>query len=386
MVLEQLYYAKASSIIRDQLLFEPEISRKATFIEANLVDPALTIESFYRLFRVVKIRKGRAALSETILYDPIITVEDECVRFETFSYDVANYACLTLDSSAFSGINQWERGQTNVDFTPDFINALRNSPLGSVKSIKVNPDSFNVITDDSEIIEKKVELPENWKVALDNLREYMVPADSHNKLKDLAVFVRETPFSPYVKKYAELEEGWIPREGWRFIRMSLRGGLGEITFGKTDNEILRFDGRQNPKYEAIRDNRMLRLLKSYLLQVTQRYGNVWEVQGGGRSHMVQKKGASYTCDCKDNRYGNTTCKHVRAVLKPKVRVFPVSKDEWNVITRSTKGLDKHTVTFSDMHFQCTCKEFLATNICQHIVEILEVEEDFQYDELKQDLS
>ena len=89
------------------------------------------------------------ALSERLgarRYDPIITVQDNQIQFEAFSNDMTNYACLVLDEEAFTNVHQWEVGQTNVDFTPEFINNIRKAGSGNIRSIAVDPDGFYVDT------------------------------------------------------------------------------------------------------------------------------------------------------------------------------------------------------------------------------------------------
>ncbi len=389
MVVESLFYVQNSLLAGPNVLLEPEIKHSPTFFNAELVDPALIIESFYRLFRVIKIRTGRQALSETRRlwnYDPIITVDDEGLQFETFSNDVTHYACLMLEKTAFKNVKEWQAGQTNVDFTPTFIEKLRAAGPKVVRSLEVDPKGFSVHADQEKLTEKKVDMPANWRIALDNIRTFVDPNDSVSKLEKPDQFVQGTPFGPYVKKYATLDVGWVPREGWKFALMQLRNNLGTIIMGATDTPTARFDGRQNPKYAAIRDMGTLRALKSYLLKVGQLHGTVWEVEGGGRKHIVQKQGTIVTCDCPDFRYGRKTCKHVRAVFKPQVRLDKLGEDEWRIITRDNAGIDKHTVSFKDQKFTCTCKEYNNTNICFHIVEVLQVEKDFQFNELLQDLT
>lgn len=386
MIVEQLLYAMPSDLVTGQLVLQPEITKTKTFFNGELVDAALVVESFYRLYRIIRIRTGRAALSQITSFDPIITVHDENITFETFSNDVTNYACLTLEKSAFQNISNWIEGQTNVDFSPTFIKQLRGSSANAVKAIKVDPEGFSVDAGSSDLHEKKVTLPENWKIALDHIRDVHDSSNSISALDDPIKFVKNTVFGPFLRKFSSVSEGWIPKEGWQFARLDLRGNLGDVIIGTTGDVTKRFDGRENPKYEAIRDIGTLRLLKSYLLTVEKIHGNTWEVSGGGKVHLVQKRGTSYACDCKDSRYGNTTCKHVHAVIKPKMRILNVGEDKWRVITMAGKKLDKHTVAFKNMKFSCTCNEFKNTNICLHVVEILKHEEDFQFNELVEDLT
>ncbi len=386
MITEEFRYARLSALVAGAVVLEPDLTCNPTFFQCDLADPAIIVESLYRIYRIAKIHAGRQALATPKFRDPIITVDEGRVKFEAFSLDMTRYASIAFNEHAFNNVKVWNRGQTNIDISPAFITALRSTELGRVNSIRVDPDAFTVHADDADLVEKKVELPKNWTIALDNLRGFTTPSGDSLPIKDPASVVNMTPFNAFVGPFATVEEAWQPREGWQFARLSLRSGLGEACVGTTVNLTERFDGRQNPRYEAIRDLGMLRLLKSFILVVDRVHGDVWQVTGGGRTHVVQKRGASYTCDCKDTRYGPTTCKHVRAVTKPKSRVIKQSSNTWRLITQDGRELATDVVNFTGQRFTCTCKEFAKTNICQHVVEVLEAEEDFQFKELVEDLT
>jgi len=398
MVVESLLYLQNSSLNASTIILEPEITHSPTLFDADLIDPSLTIECFYRLFRVVKISKGRMTLSESLpqrRYDPIITVEDNQIQFEAFSNDMANYACVILDEEAFTNVHQWELGQTNVDFTPEFINDIRKAGSYNIRSIAVDPDGFYIDTHEETFYEKKVELPENWEIGLDNLRIIKDPQNMHQGMSQPSLFLKNTPFGPFCnQKFAKLQEGWTTKEGWGFVKLNLKKNLGHVIVGSTSTPIARFDGRQNPKYTAVRSNRMLRTLKSYLLQSKKVGSSNWEVKGSnsGKISFVEMSYGRYRCSCEDFKYRsggrpNFQCKHIRCVLKPNLDVRNISECEWNVYELSPEGKPgrKFSVEFNNQKIICSCSEYEKYNICNHIIEVLKVEKDFQFEELKQDL-
>jgi hypothetical protein len=386
MITEEFRYARLSELVANAVILEPDLTHESTFLQCDLVDPELFIESLYRIYRIARIHAGRQPLSYHKVRDPIITVEESAVRFEAFSLDMTNYAALSLNENAFTNVKSWTSGQTNIDLSPAFIAALRANGPARVNTISIDPDAFKVKAEESELIEKKIDLPPNWTMALDNIRGFAAEGVERVDIEEIDSVVNLTPFKPFAGPFATVQEAWVPREGWQFTRLALRSGLGEAYIGRTVSKTDRFDGRQNPRYEAIRDLQMLRRLKSFILVVERVYGDVWQVSGGGRVHVVQKRGPTYTCDCKDSRYGPTTCKHVRAVTKPRARIIALGPNSWRVITQEGKQLDTNLVELDGMKFTCTCKDFGKTNICQHVVEVIEKEEDFQFDELVEDLS
>lgn len=398
MIVESLLYLQNSSLNASTIILEPEITHSPTLFDADLIDPSLIIECFYRLFRIVKISKGRMAFSEKLAprrYDPIITVEDDQIQFEAFSNDMTNYACLVLDEEAFTNVHQWELGQTNVDFTPDFINNIRKAGSSNIRSIAVDPDGFYVDTHQESFYEKKVELPENWEIGLDNLRNIKDNSTNFQVISQPSTFIKDTPFGPFCnQKFGKLTQGWKTEDGWGFARLNLRNDLGHVVFGSTSSLINRFDGRQNPKYEAVRSNRMLRSLKSYFLQSTKLSSNRWEVKGSksGETRYVEKGYGEFRCSCEDFKYRSRgrfgfQCKHIRCVLKPDLDVHAINDSEWHVYELSSDGKlgRKFTVEFDNQKITCSCSDYNKYNICNHIIEVLKVEKDFQFEELKQDL-
>lgn len=387
MIIESLYYLEPSKLT-SAIILQPEIKQSKTYFEAELIDPTLIIESFYRLHRILKIRKGRQALTEHLIlyFDPFITIQAETVNFEVFSYDCTHYAKLELEADAFKNIKEWKEGVTNVDFTPEFIKQIRSAKGSERNVIKVDPKGFEVEFDESSVFEKKIEMPDNWKIAFENIRKYSNQEENIKELENPLDYVKTTPFGPFLKEFAKVGEGWTLSEGWRFAELKLRKGLGALIVGSTESETQRFDGRENPRYAAVRDFRMLRSLKSYLLTVTPLTGLTWEVKGSKTKHIVHKKGRSYHCDCGDAIYGGSYCKHIRAIVKPKNRVLSKEGDKWTVITKLSNSIEKNDVVLENSKFTCTCWEYRKLNICHHIISILEKEEDFQFEELLEDLT
>ncbi len=405
MVVETLLYLQTSNLNATSVILQPEITHKPTFIDADLVDPQLTIECLYRIFRTVRIRAGRQTLSESLTprlrstrwyrYDPIITVQDNEVQFEAFSNDMTHYCCITLNETSFKNIHDWELGQTNVDFTPEFITNLRKAGPAKIKSLAVDPEGFYVDTEKESYHEKKVELPENWTIGLQNLRDLRISEERGNVLESPKLLVSKTPFGPLCNlKLATVEEGWIPRENWQFVKLNLKDQLGDVIIGKTSQPFERFDGRQNPRYDIIRSSRLLRKIKSYFLETTKVSAGYWKVKGSssGKIRTVQRVGNWFTCDCEDFQYRSRgrpgfQCKHIRTVLKPQVDIISLDGDTWEVyeLDQSGRPLQKYCVTCQDQKITCDCSEYKKLNICYHIIKVLEHEKDFQFNELKRDI-
>ncbi|MHA1745657.1 MAG: SWIM zinc finger family protein [Promethearchaeota archaeon] len=395
MVLETLLYHQNSALLASTILLEPELTHNPLFLDVRLADPALAVECFYRLFRIIKIRTGRTPLAgiNTIRrYDPIITVRDESVSFETFSFDMTHYSCLVMEPKAFETINNWEEGETNVDFTPEFIKNIRSAGRNQVQGLQLDAESFQVNRETDSVIEKKVELPENWHLALKNIQKYAYPDQAEKPLKNPQSFIQTTPYGPFIKQYAKVELGWQAANNWQFAQMDLRKDMGYVIVGSTTKSSDRLDGRVNPLYQIIRNKRMLRQVKSYLLDATlvsTPNNRKWKVTGSGNTHYVSEiEQGRHECDCKDFQYRGSRCKHIQAVEKPSLTITPLSDCEWKVSENVTNqsSSQSYEVTYTGSKCSCSCVDYAHTQICRHIVKILRHQNDFQFNEFLQDFS
>ncbi len=394
MVLEELLYLQNSKFLESAIVLQPELTKSKMLFEADLVDPGLVIECFFHLFEVVKIKTGRNPLhTERQSHDPIITVRPRSIQFETFSYDMTNYASMVFNRSAFTNINYWETGVTNVDFTPKFINNLRRAGRSKVKSISVDPEGFGVdISDRESLYEKKVELPENWEIALDRLRKYV---KSRRQRRSSPGFLRDQFRLFAQSNIGRHEVSWNPKHGFSFSRYKFRKDLGYAVLGSTSDITQRMDGRKNPRYMAIRSEQMLKTIKTYILYSESTGEDEWAVYTNKAKFKVFKDSDNiFRCNCPDyifrgkaKGHHNYQCKHIMAVLKPKLDIVLDGEDKWKVHTLGEgKILENNIVEFRNLNFICTCKESKRFNLCPHIVEVMRNTEDFQFKELLEDLS
>ncbi len=403
MVEETLLYSQYSTLVPTNglVLMQPELTHNPLFLDAQLTDPALIISAFSQIYEVNIIRTGRDVISDAIhttrprrtvpwsgyyRYDPIITVEDDSMSFETFSQDMTTYTSLVLEEDAFKNVEHWEQGQTNVDFTPEFIKSLKKAGPKKLQKLQLDKEGFQIDLEDESIIEKKVELPDNWKIALKYLQKYANPKKAIADLDNLSSFVRGTPYGSFISGgFASIEDGWKSPNNWNFAQINLRSDIGYVIIGATADGFQRLDGRVNPNYDVISKKRQVRQVKSYLLDAKQIGKDSWEVTGSGRLHYVRKVGSNYQCDCGDFVYRHTRCKHIRAVLRPQIKFTEVSGDEWKVDEmKNEKIAATESICFDGMKYFCSCADYRESNLCKHLTEFLKERKDYQFDELVED--
>lgn len=134
------------------------------FFEGRLANPQRTAELLRSVMTVVQSRFHiPAAMLGRILAeaDPVVTANDDRLRFEGFSACCGAYARLDLLADAFDG-DVRGRGTTNVDFNQPMLAALARVKRTDDVSLAVGADRVVLKQQTSDVVEKKVKLPARW--------------------------------------------------------------------------------------------------------------------------------------------------------------------------------------------------------------------------------
>lgn len=134
------------------------------FFEGQLRDAKHTADMLRALMTVVRSRFHiPAAMLQRILAesDPVVTANDDRLRFEGFSACCGAYARVDLLEDSFEGEVQG-RGTTNVDFNQPMLAALARIRSNDEVGLAVGADKVVLQKSDSEVVEKKVALPVRW--------------------------------------------------------------------------------------------------------------------------------------------------------------------------------------------------------------------------------
>lgn len=134
------------------------------FFEGRATRPRLTAELLLALMEVVRARYHIPAPMLAMLggvADPVVTCNDDCLRFEAFSGCAGVYARIDFLLEAVE-TDSFGRGTTNVDFHAPTIAALAHVRDSERLSLGVGAKRFELETSDEHIIEKKVALPVRW--------------------------------------------------------------------------------------------------------------------------------------------------------------------------------------------------------------------------------
>ncbi len=398
----ELKYKRPSRLQQTEVVFlEPEVSQSQFFFQAEIADSQLIAELFYRLHRVAAIRTGRIPISDNVVgsgsrarrgwrsrwwyYDPIITVQNDFVEFETFSLDMGTYAKIYFREDAFKNVEHWEVGVTNVDFSKEFISRIRNAK-GSLRNMLIDPEGLEIQSDTESMLEKKIPLPESWEVGLEKIRTGLKDYKSDFDVKDSnhQNIINRTPFSQtFMRSFTRERKVWQHDKGWNVIELALRRKQGHLTIATTPTAQDRFDGRKNINFEVVKNAKGLRGVKSYFLRVEALDATHYRIVGDTIPHFVTHERGKWTCDCPDYwQRGVNNCKHIHAVKLPNLMVIGVSENEWAVIDNKRE----YAVRLRQNEYICECNEFKKYNLCHHIASVQRKQEDYQFKEIKQDFT
>jgi hypothetical protein len=96
-----------------------------------------------------------------ILRDPVVTSNEDRLRFESFSGCCGVHARLDLLPAALES-RPATSGTTNVDFNDRMIAALAAACVGGPMLMHVGADEVAVTTESASAVERRVPLPERW--------------------------------------------------------------------------------------------------------------------------------------------------------------------------------------------------------------------------------
>ncbi|MDG2222209.1 MAG: SWIM zinc finger domain-containing protein [Rubripirellula sp.] len=134
------------------------------FFQGRLNTPRRAAGLLRSLMTVVKSRFHiPPAMLERILAeaDPVVTANDDRLRFEGFSACCGVYARIDLLNNAFEG-SPSGRGTTNVDFNQPMLTALASIKQTDNVSLAIGSDQVVLKRTADQVIEKKVKLPIRW--------------------------------------------------------------------------------------------------------------------------------------------------------------------------------------------------------------------------------
>lgn len=292
-----LQYNKNSQLLqsetKDHLLIGTNILRQEVNFKAKIKDTLMFREAFITLYEVVSgdfsykpkdrsaylayqaMKKQTSSASDWearqayfdwlmrndidtwFILDPVISVFEDQINFEVFSKDEGAYAMLSISKEAFELNDTLKCGTTNIDFSKEFISAIRQIRSHKETYLDISGEKVEVETkkenqSENKIIEKKIKLPDSWlrgflQVQSASLLSYskfdMKPIDLYNVIRHLSLNKDKKKGGRAIR--IELIPGELPRlvlEPWNIVIQT----SGNIYKGSRP-EIVRLWGRKRLK-------------------------------------------------------------------------------------------------------------------------------------------
>jgi hypothetical protein len=144
------------------------------FFEGRLKSPRLSAELLTTLHLIVGARFFTPANSLTrklALADPVVTSGGGLLRFEGFSSCCSAYLRVDLLPEAYDG-DIVGKGTTNVDFNAPMRAALARVRDADGLALSVGLDALSLRSGESEVIERKVQLPLRWLRGMVEVQAY----------------------------------------------------------------------------------------------------------------------------------------------------------------------------------------------------------------------
>ncbi len=136
------------------------------FFQGQLQNAGRAAELLRGLMHIVQARYHvPAAMLEKIvaLADPVVTCNDDRLRFEGFSGCCGVYARIDFLPAAIRGdAFGLGRGTTNVDFNPPMLFALTKLRDGDDVTLSVGTEGVAIESESDTVVEKRVKLPLRW--------------------------------------------------------------------------------------------------------------------------------------------------------------------------------------------------------------------------------
>ncbi len=166
-----------------------------------------------------------------MVLDPVVGIHPDGVSFEAFSQDVSALGWVHFSNAVFDEPTVREAGCTNIDYTDSLDNFLRSLTAISKVEISIGTSSgLELKTPEKGHHEKKIPLPDNWKLAFGELHAGLLQAKATLELSktDLLNLIR------WVKKKAKMVE-----KG-RAVRLHLAPGEKAHAIVEPWNQTVRF--------------------------------------------------------------------------------------------------------------------------------------------------
>lgn len=188
------------------------------FFTGRIAQPRRTADLLRALMEVVKARYSiPPAMLKRIhaMADPVVTCNDDRLRFEAFSGCASSYARVDFLPESVE-TDSFGRGTTNVDFRAEMIAALASIRKQDRVSLAVGSTAVELRRETGTVVEKKVALPVRWLKGFIEVQAYQPRLQPVHELTGIEAlrFLRSMP-----RMKTSRHEIWVVPAG-RGLRLS----------------------------------------------------------------------------------------------------------------------------------------------------------------------
>jgi SWIM zinc finger len=202
-VAELAYQYQASSVVRCRdrgyellLATSGGISEHPYFFSGSLTEPDVAAAGMLACAAVARSRYFVPGNVVAILRDPVVTSNEDRLRFESFSSCCGVHARLDLLPDALDE-PPVSSGTTNVDFNSQLRAALAAAVISGPLRLSVGSDELVVEATGGPVIERKVPLPDRWLKGFGEVQALTSGMQLAGELTGAAIqrFIRSIPQS-----------------------------------------------------------------------------------------------------------------------------------------------------------------------------------------------
>jgi hypothetical protein len=182
------------------------------------------------LLSLAKVVSSRFYLPRAMIqFDPVVTSNEELLRFEGFSSCCGVYGRVDLDAACFDADIQG-RGTTNVDFNAAMRSALAQIRDDEQVQLAVGAQEVHLSASRGTVVEKKVALPVRWIKGFTEVQAYQPALQRRFEVSaaEARRFLRGLP-----RGGAPKQPSWVTPLG-RGLRLSQRETPGAVRLTGTD--------------------------------------------------------------------------------------------------------------------------------------------------------
>lgn len=169
--------ARATAKVKDPILLREALSVIHEIVQSDLRYKPKDRTALVAYQRMKKSSAGAAGVASQRAYfewlarndpmawyvlDPVVTVAPDALIFEVFSKDEGTYAQLSIARDGLEEEGEWVCGTTSIDFSQELFDGVQRIRSYRPVTLKVGPDAVAVDSGESEVIEKRIALPDSW--------------------------------------------------------------------------------------------------------------------------------------------------------------------------------------------------------------------------------